>query len=473
MGTEAPPRYQQLADRVEAQIRTGQRRVGDRLDAIRTLAKREGVSINTVRAAMDLLLERGLVHSRPRIGLVVNPLPRPETVRPFAVFEPDAALAEASRDWLSYAILPDLDHQSFVNMALPRDIAQFKSFQRCYRQSLEGTPTRSLELSAGHSPLRQRLASLLAERGLHITANELQITSGCQHAMEHALRVSTQIGDTVAIPSPAFPGHLALLSLLQRKVMEIPMTPAGPDPEVLQRVMADSRVKALIINPICHNPTGSSLSDNLKRDIAQWATREQVVVIEDDICAHLSFHESHPRPIASFCPEGWVILVSSVSKILGDTERIGWCYPGRFGAAYMTQFAVSQISGSHYRQKALAKYLGSSRFVPQLRQWRRENRRAIEAAIELLTDELTDAIHIAPSSGGYSLWVRLPAEVDTAALRKTAKSEGIGFLSGEYFSLEPRYLHDMRLVVMPPFDEEKAQQLKRLCHLIKQASEAQ
>ena len=142
------------------------------------------------------------------------------------------------------------------------------------------------------------------------------------------------------------------------------MTPSGPDPDILAKVLSSQMVKALIINPICHNPTGVSIKDEYKRQIAVWAEQFKVAVIEDDICAELTFVQHHPRPIASFDKSGRVLLVSSISKIMGDSERIGWCFPGRYKDAYMTQFAVSQIGSSYYRQKALAMYLNPESVTP-------------------------------------------------------------------------------------------------------------
>ena len=460
--------YLRIASQIERQIRSGELQAGEKLASIRQLAKTEGVSVNTIRTAMDVLSQTGLIVRQPRRGLRVALTNEPLDYRPFEQFEPDAKLAQQSREWLNTAVTPDKASNRFVNMVVPPDNAMFKSFQRYYRQSLLLPPKSAVEISSGNMQLREKIVQRLLTRQCRISAGDIQITNGCQNATEHALRVVTGPSDVVAVPTPAFPGYLALMSMLKLKTLEIPMTPCGPDPKLLHKVMHSGKIKALIINPVCQNPTGSSISDDYKRDIATWAVDNKVAVIEDDICAELSFYQHHPRPIASFAKDGWVLLVSSISKIMGDSERIGWCYPGRFKDAYMTQFAVSQIGSSFYRQKALALYLNGSRFDAQLRQWRKDTRLALEAASEQLISRLGNTIQITQPRGGYALWIRLPDSIDAKTLRESANKQKLDFLPGEFFSLQSRFKNYIRLVIVPPFNKSYQKDLQKLAQLIEQ-----
>ena len=100
------PAYIRIADQIEQQIRSGQRSPGEKLDSIRQLAKTEGVSINTVRSAMDVLSQTGLVLSLPRKGLIIKASAIIPNFQPFEQFEPDAQLAQQSREWLNTAVTP-------------------------------------------------------------------------------------------------------------------------------------------------------------------------------------------------------------------------------------------------------------------------------------------------------------------------------------------------------------------------------
>ena len=75
----APPalmqRYEQVAATLEAQIRSGALRPGDRLPSERDLAQRMGVSRATVREALAALQVAGLVETRQSAGSYVVDVP--------------------------------------------------------------------------------------------------------------------------------------------------------------------------------------------------------------------------------------------------------------------------------------------------------------------------------------------------------------------------------------------------------------
>jgi len=471
MGTENNnlPSYLRIAQKIEWHILQGKIAKGHKLGSIRQMAKREAVSINTIRSALETLTQSGIINSVPRIGFVVS-YQRPDADNsPFENFIPDSRLAEPSKRWLTTMVMGNRGSNPHFHMAVPTDSKMFMSFQRQFQQAIMQNLKRETDNSSGYSKLRKTLSEQLAQRNCHVNAADIQITNGCQNALEHALRVLCKAGDTVAIPVPAFPGYFALLGVLGLKALEVPMSPLGPDPETLERVMRDSAVKAVIINPNCHNPTGITLSDAYKQQIADWATKHQTPVIEDDINSMLNFVGNPPSLISSYDQQGWCLMVSSISKVLGDTERIGWCCPGRFKTEYMTQFAVSQISSSYFPQQALTRYYLGSLYQNQLRNWRLEIKVATTAVTLRLQEQLADKIQITQSTGGYALWIKLPDQISAQQLLERVDPQKIAFLSGELFSLEPRFKQFIRLTIMPPLEEGTFQGVDHLIAVIKQA----
>lgn len=77
------PLHRQLAQQIRTQIAAGVLRDGQLLSSDRQLAAEWNVSTFTVKQAMDLLIEEGLVVSKARSGRVVNaPNQRPDVERP-------------------------------------------------------------------------------------------------------------------------------------------------------------------------------------------------------------------------------------------------------------------------------------------------------------------------------------------------------------------------------------------------------
>ena len=66
------PLYEQLYAALADEIRTGQRAPGTPLPGRRTMAAQQGVSVNTVDAAYQMLAAEGLAEARPRSGFYVQ-----------------------------------------------------------------------------------------------------------------------------------------------------------------------------------------------------------------------------------------------------------------------------------------------------------------------------------------------------------------------------------------------------------------
>ena len=107
MGTENNnlPSYLRIAQKIERHILLGKIAKGHKLGSIRQLAKRESVSINTIRSALETLTQSGIINSVPRIGFVVSYQRADADNSPFENFIPDSRLAEPSKRWLTTMVM--------------------------------------------------------------------------------------------------------------------------------------------------------------------------------------------------------------------------------------------------------------------------------------------------------------------------------------------------------------------------------
>jgi DNA-binding GntR family transcriptional regulator len=76
--SSAVPIYRQAADHIAAAITRGDLRPGDKLPAERDLADDWGIAIGTIRSAMAVLRERGLIISTLGKGTFVTGPPAAE-----------------------------------------------------------------------------------------------------------------------------------------------------------------------------------------------------------------------------------------------------------------------------------------------------------------------------------------------------------------------------------------------------------
>jgi DNA-binding transcriptional regulator YhcF (GntR family) len=65
--------YEKLASRIEAQVRSGVFRLGERIPSVRQTSQQHRLSIKTVLHAYLLLESKGVIQSRPKSGYFVQP----------------------------------------------------------------------------------------------------------------------------------------------------------------------------------------------------------------------------------------------------------------------------------------------------------------------------------------------------------------------------------------------------------------
>src|SRR5205085_8415283 len=103
--------------------------------------------------------------------------------------------------------------------------------------------------------------------------------------------------------------------------------------EDLDRVTASERaagrrIAFLYVVPNFQNPTGRLVGLEKRRRLLEWATRRNVLVVEDDPYGALHFDDvataAETRPIKADDREGRVVYLSSFSKTVAPGFRVAW-----------------------------------------------------------------------------------------------------------------------------------------------------
>ena len=135
---------------------------------------------------------------------------------------------------------------------------------------------------------------------------------GLLHGLDLIVRTLLKPGDCVVVESPGCSLLFDLLRLNGVTMIEVPRTPRGPDTQTLEALLVKYRPRALFINSLYHNPTGSSLTPIVARQVLQLARNHDVQVIEDDVYADL--HSGPGTRLAAMGIDDNVIYVGSYSK---------------------------------------------------------------------------------------------------------------------------------------------------------------
>lgn len=431
-------KYQLLASELQEAIDSGRLAVGSRLPSVRKVMEQRRVSLATVVTAYRTLEERGLIAARPKSGYFVIA----QTVASSAGGKSRPAKPQGNT-----SIKPALEP---ANANCP-DLELFPR-QRLHRltasvvrrhQYLPTTYSQGL----GNGKLRGEIARRSADFGSFIRAEELIITNGATEALLLALRAVTRPGDSVAVESPVNPLFLALFAELQLAVVEIPVLHASglSLPALEEALVQHPKLRACLLMPNFHHPTGALMPVATKRALLELAERTQLVLIEDDVYGDLQHDGPRPPPLKAFDTGGQVIYVNSYSKTLAPGMRIGWIAAGRWHAQIEASKQVAVVATAELPQLVLYEFLNRGSHVPHLRRMRQLLREGALRVHEALAKILPSSCRWTVPAGGYFLWLELPSSIDVAALLDQPGLAALGLLAGECCSLQGDYRHCLRI----------------------------
>jgi DNA-binding transcriptional MocR family regulator len=429
------PLADQIEQRLHALIGSHQLPPGARLNSIRQLATRLGVSPNTVVIAYDRLVAAGLIDSRGTAGFFVTDGPAdamPDAVRVEAGEEQEAVwLAQQANDQRAGVLLAS-------SGALPatwlEDAIPAAAVQRGLARANAGMASRCPP--QGLPELRERIAALLRGQGVPVDASRVLTTYGGTQAIDLICRAFLRPGDTVAVETP---GYFLLFDRLRQAgvtIVPVPRRPDGIDLAALDEACTRHRPRLLFIQSVLHNPTGwGSSAANLHR-VLMLAQRHDMLIAEDDVQGH--FHPGAPGAatrLAQLSGLDRVIYYSSFCKAMSPALRMGYlAAEPALVKALLREKIVSVLTTAALNEYVLLEVLAAGRWRKHLDRLQQRLATARVAATQQLCHAGVLLDH--PGEGGLFLWGAVPAGVDVDTVVKEAFRHGILLVRGATFAAD-------------------------------------
>ncbi|KAI1028292.1 hypothetical protein LB503_002802 [Fusarium chuoi] len=177
---------------------------------------------------------------------------------------------------------------------------------------------------------------------------ECCVTCGTTSALEVALRILCDPGETVLIESHTYSGTLACSRALGIHLQSVKLDEYGLVPEDVDNILTHwdlsqgPKPHALYIIPTGQNPTGTTQPLERRKQIYQLAEKHDLYILEDDPYYFLQYHEisssnvssggadldqylkTLPTSYLTLDTSGRVVRMDSTSKILAPGLRAGW-----------------------------------------------------------------------------------------------------------------------------------------------------
>jgi DNA-binding transcriptional MocR family regulator len=432
------PLYVQLADRLVEAIESELVRPGERLPAMRELARLLDCALVTVSQAYELLAARGRVVSRVGKGTyVAEP---PDRSAPFARrWEPDvgrfarAARLEGVMELLTRATAPGA-----ITLATGHPAPEtfpLHDFSRAFTRTLLDDPPELMQYrsSTGDRDLCEALAAFLRRRGCRADADDVIVCSGAQQAADIVATVLLDDRSVVASESPTYYGTLGVFDARGVTYVEVRGDEDGVRVDDAERVFAEYRPRLFYVSPIAQNPTGAVLPARRARQLVALARRYDVVILEDQTGWELAYDSPAPPPLAAHDTDGRVILMESLSKSIFPALRIGYLY-AKGGLAEALELAKvrADVFTSTLTQRALWRFIDGPAYSRHLRATRALYRERRDAFVETLIRELPKAAVRTPAAG-VNVWLPLPMRISTQAAFDACAREGVLVMPAEPF----------------------------------------
>lgn len=468
-------KYESLVAEVRSQIIGGVLQAGDALPSVRAMTARARVSVGTALHAYRCLEAEGLIESRSRSGFYVAEIhgasPLFDGMK--AGFGPRAI---ESDDLVERVLATTADDAvvQFGSAVPAADLLPLSKLQYLGNQTIRHR-SREAHLAIqpqGLDDLRQGIARHMATARCAVPPDDIVVTNGCTEALMLALRAVTKPGDTVAIESPVYYGIPLILESLGLKIVEISVSATfGPDLNTVEQIAQSELAQAVIMSANHHNPVGFTMSDPAKQRLVDLLARYEIPLIEDDIYGDLPHSGMpRPRPLKWFDRADNVLYCSSFSKMLSPAYRVGWLASNRHRKTICRLKMASSLANCGPAQFTIAEFLNSGRFLTHLRHLQHRIGVGVQRAYRSIVREWPDTVRVSKPSGGFLLWVELPAGVDATDLHVRALKQGISIAPGPIFSDQGAYRGHIRLNCAQPWTDATHSAMKTLGALIDELS---
>jgi DNA-binding transcriptional MocR family regulator len=427
---ESVPLVEQVVTGIKQLVEQRALRAGTRLPSIRDFAVQHGISRFTVVDAYDRLVAQGYLLSRRGSGFYVAPLAKTQETPTQTTF------LERADDvlWLLHNTFRDVPDVIRPGCGwLPGDWLDEKVIQKSLHE-LSRKPGAFLTAYgdvSGYLPLRQQLSQKnLADIGIIADAQQIIMTNGASHGLDLVARLFIQPGDVVLVDDPGYYTLFGYLKSLGARLIGVPRLSNGPDISVLQQQLEIHKPKLFFTNTVLHNPTGTSTSAAIAHQLLQLAEKFGLYIVEDDIYG--DFHSQHATRLAALDQLNRVIYVSSYSKTISASMRVGFIACHRELAMRLLDLKLlTGLTSSEINQRIMHQILVEGRY--------RKHIEKIRARLEVKRGQVIREleacglqIHAEPD-GGMFVWAQLAEGRSAAEVATTASRQNIMLAPGNLF----------------------------------------
>ncbi|MFI9746736.1 PLP-dependent aminotransferase family protein [Streptomyces sp. NPDC052494] len=406
--------YRRIADRVEAAVRDGRLRPGDRLPPQRVFARRHRIANSTAIRVYGELARRGLVVGEVGRGTFVRAAPQ----------LPGPALAEATG-------AAPVDLQLNYPVAEGQSELMARALAALARPDVLAEAVSGPAAATGTREAREAAASVLARPGWAPDPESVLFAGNGRQAIAAALSALVPPGGRLGVEALTYPLVKAVADRLGIRLVPLALDEEGVRPEALAATHRATPLAAVYLQPTLHNPLSVTAGEGRRAELAELLRRLDLSAVEDTTWAFLV--PDAPAPLAAFAPER-VLLVDSLSKRLAPGLTVGYLVvPARLRAAAGDALRSGAWTAGGLALAAATRWAGDGTVAEAV-----AAKRADAAARHALVLRHLGGHAVRTSPHAYYCWWELPApwRAETFAAA-AAERAGVAVTPGSAFAVGP------------------------------------
>jgi GntR family transcriptional regulator/MocR family aminotransferase len=463
--------YLKIAQAIRNSIEIGHVRATEKLPSARALAEHLCVNRHTIMAAYNELVAQGWVETQQRKGYhvaTILPIFIPKICsqqssitthqHKWRLAKPnnnDAPLA-ASRYPFNFAggnpdisLFPFHEFKGFMNDAINRPNIQELNYGD----------------NAGFAPFIEQVSTYL-RRVRSIKNKQIIVVNGTQEALYIISQVLIKPGDKVAVESLGYQPAWRAFENAGAQLIPVKQSHQGIDTDDLERLIKNHSIRLLYLTPLHQYPTTTTLVMSKRKAIYQLAQQYNIAIIEDDYDHEFHYNSQPLAPMSSNDPSGLVIYLSSFSKIMFPSIRLGIIAVDVSLAQHIINYrSIINHKVNVLQQDAVARWMKDGGFERHLRKVTRLYQKRRQCMVDLLTEFNNEGINLQFSipAGGMALWVNVGGNAQKIAT--LAKQKGIYLLAENAFHLDKK--QDQDKYIRLGFAGQNEHQIQQGLYLLK------
>lgn len=385
--------YQQLKEDIQQEVYSD----GQKLPSIRLLAKIHQCSIETIKHALQLLVENELIYAKNRSGFYVLQK------------EKESIAMEEST-------LIDFGSSTADGIAFP-----YQDFQLCLKKATENYKQDFFKYgnSQGLPELIHTLQDWFKSQQIYTKSENIFITTGVQQALFILSRLNFPNNkQTILVETPSYHLMLAILQTENMPFLTIKRQDKQFDWELLEYYFKEKDIKFFYVTPRISNPLGLSYTESEKKRLVALAQQYNVYLIEDDYLADFVDNPTN-QPLHFYDTNERVIYLKSFSKIMFPGLRIGACLlPDKLTASFQQYRSILEIDSGMFSQAGLNLYIKTGMFDHHVEQTKKHQRERNETFLKAIIKYDREHLFQPNIFQTYKTFIELPHNVSKSMFEK-------------------------------------------------------